>query len=134
MKKTGGIALAFPSVILTSLTSLWFTQSETVATSSASPLILGSTTNSIFALIFAYISPILEIRFEGFGGLILSVSCAWFISVYAFSLPMVFLLRKKELVSVHNVPQIRWNETEDASDVWSETTSALALKVDVRNQ
>jgi len=115
----GGIAIAFPSVILSSMTSLWITQKETVATSAASPLILGSTTNSIFALLFAWAAPILEREFNMALGLLATVAAAWFLCVYGFSMPMVFLLRKKEIASGHKIPHILlWSDAEDTNSSW----------------
>eukprot|EP01125_Pyxidicula_operculata_P021369 TRINITY_DN8192_c0_g1_i1.p1 TRINITY_DN8192_c0_g1~~TRINITY_DN8192_c0_g1_i1.p1 ORF type:complete len:325 (-),score=14.97 TRINITY_DN8192_c0_g1_i1:235-1209(-) len=113
----GGIAMSFPSVILTSMGSLWFSQSESVAVSSASPLILGSTTNSIFGLTFAYVAKYLIPLLGHHVGLAITVSATWFLCVYGFSLPMVILLRKKELNSIDKVPRITFSsiESEDTS-------------------
>jgi len=102
----GGVALSFPSVILTSLGSLWYSQEETVSTSSAYPIILGSTTNSIFALIFAWAAPRLEYEIGAIPGLVLAVTSVWFLCVYVFSLPMVILLRKKEIASARSIAQV----------------------------
>jgi len=108
----GGVALSFPSVILTSLWSLWISQEETVSTAAASPLILGSTTNSLFTLMFAWAAPLLEDQIGSIAGLALTVSAVWFVCVYGFSVPMAFLLRKKEIASFQSVSPIEWRDTE----------------------
>jgi len=102
----GGLAITFPSVILTALTSLWVTHSDTVAVSAAAPMMVGSTSSSIYSLYFAWVIPHLEFYFGPIGGVITAALSSWFVCTFLFSLPCAILLRKKELSAMDQVPQI----------------------------
>lgn len=57
-----GVALAFPAIGFTALVSLWIRQGETVAMSAATPMLVGSTSSGIFAILFVFLHPILLVR------------------------------------------------------------------------
>jgi len=108
----GGLALAFPAVGLTSLCSIWVTQGEAVSTSAVSPLLLGSTTNSLFAILFELFLPLIQNEIGSNAGFFISLVAVWFLCVYGFSLPVAFLLRKKEMVSQENLGKIYFAEED----------------------
>jgi len=109
----GGLAITFPSIILTALTSLWVTHSDTVAVSAAAPMMIGSTSSAIYALYFAWIIPHLVVYFGPIGGLVTGALSTWFLCAFFFSLPSAILLRKKELSAMDQVPQIVLYDSDD---------------------
>jgi len=112
----GALALSFPAVVYTSLCTLWVLQGEAVSTSAVSPLLLGSTTNSLFAILFGIALPVIQNEIGALPGFILCLLAVWFLCVYAFSLPMVYFLRKKEIGSSQYVGKIFWDETKEENN------------------
>eukprot|EP01126_Amoeba_proteus_P008206 TRINITY_DN1301_c0_g1_i12.p1 TRINITY_DN1301_c0_g1~~TRINITY_DN1301_c0_g1_i12.p1 ORF type:complete len:163 (-),score=26.71 TRINITY_DN1301_c0_g1_i12:210-698(-) len=113
-KYSGAILTIFPSVILTSLVSLWFSQSETVAIGATSPIMFGSISTAIFALIFAQTFSFLEKNFVfelgNYMALLVAIFSNWFLCVTFYSFPAAFFLRKKELDSITELPRILLSE------------------------
>eukprot|EP01130_Rhizamoeba_saxonica_P004730 TRINITY_DN1919_c0_g1_i2.p1 TRINITY_DN1919_c0_g1~~TRINITY_DN1919_c0_g1_i2.p1 ORF type:complete len:292 (-),score=32.07 TRINITY_DN1919_c0_g1_i2:64-939(-) len=101
-----GICLSFPSVVLTSLSSLWYVHSETVSTSAIAPMVLGSASNSVYCILFAATIHLFRDNL-GIGlGIFSSVVFSEVISLF-FSFGFAYLLRIKELKSANRVAPLK---------------------------
>ena len=80
-----GIASVFPAIFLTTMVSVWVSQGEAVQGGAVGPMMLGSSSVSVFAL--------LVIPFFGLFSPLLAVIIAWLLAVLITSLPSVLLLR-----------------------------------------
>ena len=85
-----GIASVFPAIFLTTMVSVWIAQGEAVQGGAVGPMMLGSTSVSVFALLAIILFPILN----SFWG---AIAC-WTLSVLLISLPSAIWLKK---ISVH---------------------------------
>jgi hypothetical protein len=54
-----GMAAVFPAIFLTSMVSLWLSQGEAVQAGAVGPMMLGSTSVAVFALLAAWLFPAL---------------------------------------------------------------------------
>ena len=81
-----GIASVFPAIFLTTMVSVWISQGEAVQGGAVGPMMLGSSSVSVFAL--------LAILFFDLFSPLVAVSFAWFLAVFLTSLPSVLLLQK----------------------------------------
>ena len=79
-----GMASVFPAIFLTTMVSVWLSQGAAVPIGAVSPMILGSSSVSIYALIATWSLPAMS---PGIGALV-----AWLASVALISLPSWFFL------------------------------------------
>jgi len=107
----GGVSIAFPSVSLPALASLWMIHSDTVAMSAASPMIVGSASISLFAILFAWANPILELEYGKIPGTVVTFASTWYFVIFIYSLPCAVILRAKEMRDTDIVERIIINQT-----------------------
>jgi len=81
-----GIASVFPAIFLTTMVSVWISQGEAVQGGAVGPMMLGSSSVSVFAL--------LVIPLFGVFSPFIAVVLAWFASVFLTSVPSALWLRK----------------------------------------
>lgn len=74
-----GVAAVFPAIFWTTMVSLWFSQGSAVPTGAVGPMMLGSSSVSVFALLTPWLYPMLG---AGWGALI-----AWLIAALGASVP-----------------------------------------------
>ncbi len=79
----GGVASVFPAIFLTAMVSLWLSQGEAVPVGAIGPIVLGSSSVSVYALVAAMTMPALG----GWGVLV-----AWSVAVLGVSAPAAGLL------------------------------------------
>jgi hypothetical protein len=81
-----GIASVFPAIFLTTMVSVWISQGEAVQGGSVGPMMLGSTSVSVFAMLAIVLFPIVN---PLWGAII-----CWFLSVLLISLPTALWLKR----------------------------------------
>ena len=81
-----GIASVFPAIFLTTMISIWLAQGEAVQGGAVGPMMLGSSSVSVYALLCILIFPKL--------GFLVGALVAWFLSILIISLPSAVFLRK----------------------------------------
>jgi len=124
----GGISIAFPCVSFTTLASLWIIHSDTVAISAVAPMIVGSASTSIFALVFAWLSPILQGEFGGLPGITATFGATWYFVIFIYCVPAVFLLRTKEIQDVDIVAKmIMPTDPLESFEGWNAQSSCAFL-------
>jgi len=133
----GGISIAFPCVSITALSSLWISQSHTVAMGATQPIMIGSAATSIYALIFSAIDPILTKHYGSLGGHTISILATWYFVVMAYSIPALIVLRKKEILEIEQFGKIildsdRASSHQDDMPNASPNTQGLPLNGDTR--
>ena len=82
-----GMVSVFPAIFLTTMVSLWWSQGETVPTGAAGPMMLGSTSVALFAMIIPRALPYL--------GPWLACLLAWVIAVGLVTIPSSLWLTKR---------------------------------------
>lgn len=87
-----GLASVFPAIFLTAMVSLWHAQGQAVPVGAVGPMILGSTSVSVYALLAAVWMP-------GLGGV--GSGLAWVVAVGVTSLPASWFLRTRRLLLDH---------------------------------
>lgn len=75
-----GVVSVFPAIFLTTMVSLWLAQGRAVPVGATGPMMLGSSSVSIYALICIFIFPALGVWFG-------SIVC-WILSVIFYSVPI----------------------------------------------
>jgi len=83
-----GMASVFPAIFLTTMVSLWLSQGESVPIGAVGPMILGSTSVAVFALVVAWSIPQL--------GAVGGTCIAWITAVCAASAPAALWLRRSD--------------------------------------
>eukprot|EP01129_Flabellula_baltica_P011080 TRINITY_DN4777_c0_g1_i2.p1 TRINITY_DN4777_c0_g1~~TRINITY_DN4777_c0_g1_i2.p1 ORF type:complete len:232 (+),score=20.31 TRINITY_DN4777_c0_g1_i2:240-935(+) len=91
-----GICLAFPTIPLIAMVTLWYSQGETVATASTAPMIIGSVSNGFFGILVALLSGFLSEHMGDVLGLITVICGAWVLSVSGISVFFLWFLKRKE--------------------------------------
>lgn len=81
-----GIASVFPAIFLTTMVSIWISQGEAVQGGAVGPMMLGSSSVSVFALLAIILFPIL-------GPFVGSIT-GWFLSVLCTSVPSAIWLNR----------------------------------------
>jgi len=102
----GGLSIAFPCISITALSSLWITQGHTVAMGATAPIMIGSASTSIYALIFSAVDPILALHYGSLGGHAVAILSSWYFVVMAYVIPAVIILRKKEISEIEQFGKI----------------------------
>ncbi|MAA79125.1 MAG: hypothetical protein CL916_07675 [Deltaproteobacteria bacterium] len=82
-----GIASVFPAIFLTTMVSVWISQGESVQGGAVGPMMLGSSSVSVFALLAIILFPI----FGPFGGSVVS----WVLAVLCTSVPSAIWLNRR---------------------------------------
>lgn len=82
--RVAGVATVFPAIFLTTMVSLWWSQGASVSVGAVGPIILGSTSVALYALLIAGLLPALGL---------LGVPIAWVVAVGCTSVPAWWWLR-----------------------------------------
>ena len=82
-----GMASVFPAIFLTTMVSLWLAQGESVPVGAVGPMILGSTSVAVYALVAAWAMPAL--------GAMPGAAVAWAAAVLGASTPAAIWLRSR---------------------------------------
>jgi hypothetical protein len=82
-----GVASVFPAIFLTTMISVWLSQGQAVPMGAVGPIMLGSSSVSVFALTAAWSVPEL--------GPMLGITISWLFSVLVVSIPAWFFLNKR---------------------------------------
>jgi hypothetical protein len=89
-----GLASVFPAIFLTSMVALWLAQGETVPRGAAGPMMLGSVSVAVYALVIMWSLPTL--------GPVLGSLVAWLVAVGGWSCPVYLVLRRRDVIhSLH---------------------------------
>ena len=83
-----GVASVFPAIFLTVMVSVWLSQGPVAQDNAVGPMMLGSTSVSVYALVASWTLPQY--------GAVLGVSIAWCIAVGCVSLPCAAFLKRKK--------------------------------------
>lgn len=86
-----GMASVFPAIFMTTMVSLWLSQGESVPVGAVGPMILGSTSVAVFALVSVWSIPSL--------GVLGGAGLAWLVSVGLASVPAALWLRASSTVA-----------------------------------
>ena len=89
MPLVSGIASVFPAIFLTTMVSIWLAQGEAVQSGAVGPMMLGSTSVSVFALIAASVLHLIPVWL----GLVVS----WVGSVVLVSIPAYLWLQRRQM-------------------------------------
>ena len=92
-----GIASVFPAIFWTSMLSLWLTQGAAVPSGAVAPMMLGSSSVSVYALILPY----LAVKWTIWGGII----GAWLIAILIISIPSYLWLHARNRTVYDTVQQ-----------------------------
>lgn len=84
-----GVAAVFPAIFLTTMVSIWLAQGEDVQAGAVGPMMLGSTSVSVYALVSVWLFPGLGAGL-GAGG-------AWLLSIVFVSVPCWMWTRRREV-------------------------------------
>lgn len=85
-----GILAAFPAIFLTTMVAVWLAQGEAVTTGAVGPMMLGSSSVSVYAMLYSML--------VGTAGKWGSMVLCWPLSVLVTSVPIVLYLRWREEV------------------------------------
>ena len=85
-----GLASVFPAIFLTSMVALWLAQGETVPRGAAGPMMLGSVSVAVYALVIMWSLPTL--------GPVLGTLVAWLVAVGGWSCPVYLVLRRRDVI------------------------------------
>ena len=88
----GGIATAFPSVFCTTMVALWISQGEAVGAGATGPMILGSTSVSVFSMLFVGI-------LGATGSPVGAAVATWATCIACVSLPVAVFVKWRARVS-----------------------------------
>ena len=80
-----GIASVFPAIFLTTMVALWISQGEEVPSGAVGPMMLGSMSVSLYALVATVLIPSF--------GIILGSIFSWLVSLVFISIPVAFTLK-----------------------------------------
>ena len=80
-----GVASVFPAIFLTVMVSVWLSQGPAIPSQAAGPMMLGSTSVSVYALISIFLFPIF--------GVAVGALLAWVLSILCVSLPVHRILK-----------------------------------------
>jgi hypothetical protein len=83
-----GLLAAFPAIFLTTMVSVYIAQGRNTTVGAVAPMMLGSTSVSVFALMFAELNP-------GLGAGVAAV-CAYIIAIVGASVPTTIWLRWRQ--------------------------------------
>ena len=81
-----GMASVFPAIFMTTMVSIWLSQGSAVQGGAVGPMMLGSSSVACFAILSAYLYPVVP--------LLLAVLLSWFGSVLLISVPAWLFLQK----------------------------------------
>jgi hypothetical protein len=84
-----GMASVFPAIFMTTMVSLWLAQGESVPVGAVGPMILGSTSVAVFALVSVWSVPST--------GILFGIGLAWVVSVGLASVPAALWLRSSAI-------------------------------------
>jgi len=82
-----GMVSVFPAIFLTTMVSLWWSQGEAVPSGAVGPMMLGSTSVAVFAMLIPRLLPHL--------GIVIACIAAWFIAVSRITLPSTLWLTRR---------------------------------------
>lgn len=88
-----GVMSIFPAIFTTSMVALWLSQGEAVPTGAIGPMMFGSQSVSLYALIVAILYPI----FDSINGLVISSLGAWVFSVILINVSVWNYLKSKTI-------------------------------------
>ena len=88
-----GVMSIFPAIFTTSMVALWLSQGEAVPTGAIGPMMFGSQSVSLYALIVAILYPI----FDSINGLVISSLGAWGFSVILINVSVWNYLKSKTI-------------------------------------
>src|SRR5690606_19167850 len=92
----GGVASVFPAIFLTAMVSLWLSQGEAVPVGAIGPIVLGSSSVSLYSLVAAMAMPALG----AWGALV-----AWGVAVLGVSVPAAaWLALRRDTLPVVRAP------------------------------
>ena len=86
-----GLCSTFPAIFLTTMVSLWLAQGEAVPTGAIGPMMLGSTSVSVYALLTCATMPAF--------GVASGTAVAWLCAVSAVAAPSFLWLRRRRAIS-----------------------------------
>ncbi len=89
-----GVMSIFPAIFTTSMVALWLSQGEAVPTGAIGPMMFGSQSVSLYALIVAILYPV----FDSISGLVISSLAAWISSVILINITVWYYLKSKPFV------------------------------------
>lgn len=88
-----GVMSIFPAIFTTSMIALWLSQGEAVPTGAIGPMMFGSQSVSLYALLVAVLYPL----FDSLVGLAISSLGAWIISVLSINFTVWYYLKSKPI-------------------------------------
>jgi len=88
-----GVMSIFPAIFTTSMVALWLAQGEAVPTGAIGPMMLGSQSVSLYALLVAFFYPFTDSTFE----LVMLSFAAWVISFVVVNLSAWYWLKRRAL-------------------------------------
>ena len=88
---SSGVMSIFPAIFTTSMVALWLAQGEAVPAGAIGPMMLGSQSVSLYALLVAIFYP----RADGTFELVMLSFAAWFISVIIINLSAWYWLKRR---------------------------------------
>ena len=86
-----GVMSIFPAIFTTSMVALWLSQGEAVPAGAIGPMMFGSQSVSLYALLVALLYP----RFDSLIGLGICSVIAWIASVFSINITVWFYLKSK---------------------------------------
>ncbi|HJM18869.1 MAG TPA: hypothetical protein QF802_00240 [Candidatus Thalassarchaeaceae archaeon] len=86
-----GVMSIFPAIFTTSMVALWLSQGEAVPAGAIGPMMFGSQSVSLYALLVALLYP----RFDTLVGMCICSVLAWIVSVLSINFTVWFYLKSK---------------------------------------
>ncbi|MEC7985975.1 MAG: hypothetical protein VX278_12495 [Myxococcota bacterium] len=83
-----GIASVFPAIFLTTMVSIWVSQGESVQIGAVGPMMLGSGSVAVYALVALFLFPMF--------GVVLGAALTWIVSLLLVSLPATLWLQRAQ--------------------------------------
>lgn len=119
----GGLLMAFPVILIASVSSLASTYAETFPITATTAMIGGSVATSLYAIVFAEALPIFHKIFvkrakvdsEAYSASAIAVTTiiCWFSCLILISLPLLFILRCLARREKSGIEKVRWTEEDD---------------------
>lgn len=118
----GGLLMAFPVIVIASVSSLASTYAETFPLTATTAMIGGSVATSMYAIIFAELLPVFDRIFmkrtktekQAYAPSAIAVTTilTWFSCLLLVSLPLLFVLRLLARREKSGIEKVRWTEED----------------------
>lgn len=118
---SGGLLMAFPIILIASLSSLASTYQETLPITAITAMIGGSVSTSLYAIIFAESLPMFDALFQkrtattNFkpASVAIATIICWFSCLIFISLPVLFILRCLARREKSAIEKVTWRHSQD---------------------